>query len=107
MFVAKLRRSNLSAYRQTSSRLLEKAKRLPGFFGEDAIRTPDRRVISVSYWADLQSIAEWRRDIEHSVARERGRRQWYEWFEVHVAKVERTESFVFEPQPSWWRRRKR
>ena len=34
-------------------------------------------------------ILAWRQNVEHTAARERGRSDWYEHFELRIAKVER------------------
>ena len=34
-------------------------------------------------------ILNWKRNAEHSLVRERGRNEWYEHFELRVARVER------------------
>jgi heme-degrading monooxygenase HmoA len=43
----------------------------------------------VAYWESEESILAWRRHAEHTAARERGRSDWYDHFELRVAKVER------------------
>ena len=45
--------------------------------------------ITVSYWRSEEDIRHWRRNAEHTIARERGRTDWYEHYELRVAKVER------------------
>ena len=37
-------------------------------------------------------IAGWKRHMEHRVAQDRGKKQWYEHYELRVAKVERAYS---------------
>jgi heme-degrading monooxygenase HmoA len=46
--------------------------------------------IAVSYWPDLDSIKEWKKDIEHLEAQSMGKQKWYSWYKVDVAKVERS-----------------
>ena len=45
--------------------------------------------ITVSYWDSEDAIRAWKQHAEHAATRERGRRTWYEHFEVRVARVER------------------
>lgn len=45
--------------------------------------------IALSYWPDLESIAAWRRNLEHQAAQELGRERWYRSFAIEVVKVER------------------
>lgn len=49
--------------------------------------------ITVSYWRDLDSIKNWRAHTEHTLAREKGRADWYQSFKVRIAKVEREYEF--------------
>ncbi len=44
---------------------------------------------TVSYWRSLDAIANWRRHAEHSLAREQGRAEWYEHYELQIARIER------------------
>ena len=45
--------------------------------------------ITVSYWADLASIAAWKANAEHQDAQRLGRAQWYAGFKTRIARVER------------------
>ncbi len=77
------------AYGATADRMVELAADQPGFLGVESTRGADGLGITVSYWRDEASILAWRRHAEHTLARERGRNEWYEHFELRVAKVER------------------
>ena len=73
----------------TADRMVELAAQQPGYLGVESVRGSDGLGITVSYWRDEAAILAWRRHAEHTLARERGRQQWYEHFELRVAKVER------------------
>jgi heme-degrading monooxygenase HmoA len=77
------------AYDTTAGRMVELAARQPGYLGVETARGADGVGITVSYWDSEEHIAAWRRDAEHTIARERGRTGWYAHYEVRVAKVER------------------
>ena len=49
--------------------------------------------ITVSYWRDLDAIKNWKENTEHSIARGKGRREWYSAFKTRIAKVERDYGF--------------
>jgi heme-degrading monooxygenase HmoA len=76
-------------YGAMAERMLELARAQPGFLGVESVRDASGLGITVSYWRDEESIALWRRHAEHLVAQERGRREWYEAYELRVARVER------------------
>ena len=72
--------------------MVELARQQDGFLGVESAR--NEVGITVSYWRDLESIRNWRENFDHTIARERGRREWYQTFKVRIAKVEN--DFVFE-----------
>jgi heme-degrading monooxygenase HmoA len=70
-----------------AERMLELARCQPGFLGVESAR--DGLGITVSYWADLDSIRQWRAQVEHRQAQRLGRERWYSAFRVRIARVER------------------
>jgi heme-degrading monooxygenase HmoA len=76
-------------YGETSDRMVELAAQQPGYLGVESCRDADGFGITVSYWRSEEDIRNWRRNAEHTIARERGRSDWYEHYELRVAKVER------------------
>lgn len=80
-------------YAEMSARMNELAQQQPGFLGVESARGADGVGITVSYWRDLESIANWKRDAEHREAQRRGRGEWYGRFVTRVAKVERVTEF--------------
>jgi heme-degrading monooxygenase HmoA len=84
-----LRTPGDNGYGETDERLMKLASDQPGFLGVDSARGANGLGITVSYWRDEASIAAWREHAEHTLARARGREQWYASFSLHVAKVER------------------
>jgi heme-degrading monooxygenase HmoA len=79
-------------YGRTADRMVELASRQPGFLGVEAAR--EGLGITVSYWADLESIAAWKRVAEHALAQGEGRRSWYQAYRVRIARVERDYGFT-------------
>lgn len=76
-------------YGAMAERMVHLAASQPGYLGIESSRDADGFGITVSYWRSEADIAAWKRNAEHSVARERGRSQWYRHFELRVARVER------------------
>ena len=83
------RRDGDGGYGVTADRMVELAAQQPGYLGVESVRDASGLGITVSYWQDEASILAWRRHAEHTLARERGRTEWYEHYELRVAKVER------------------
>ncbi|MGW6393762.1 antibiotic biosynthesis monooxygenase family protein [Streptomyces sp. NPDC055103] len=80
-------------YAETSSRMQDIVKDIPGFLGYEYARTPGGIGITVAYFRDLESLDTWRLDTEHQAAKAHGREHWYESYSVHIGKVERSYSF--------------
>lgn len=81
------------AYGTAADRMEELAATIPGYLGIESSRSADGTGITVSYWESEEAIAEWRRHPEHLDAQASGRSDWYEWYELRVARVERARSF--------------
>jgi len=67
--------------------MLDLAEQQDGFLGVESAR--EDVGITVSYWRDLASIKSWKENTDHSIAREKGRKEWYKSFKTRIAKVER------------------
>ena len=87
-------RNNASGdqFEETDQRMMSLAAQQPGFLGVDTAASGIG--ITVSYWADEESIAAWRRNSDHAFAQYEGRTRWYDAYELRVARVERAHSFV-------------
>lgn len=76
-----------NGYGETANRMVELAEQQPGFLGIESAR--EEVGITVSYWADLESIKNWKANTEHLEAQKNGRKLWYDTFKLRIAKVER------------------
>ncbi|MEV5885457.1 antibiotic biosynthesis monooxygenase [Streptomyces sp. NPDC052020] len=86
-------------YDETARRMGELVREIPGFLGEDSARTADGFGVTVAYFRDLAGLDEWRGDTEHRAAKDRGRRQWYERYTLHIAKVEHSHQYERGQRP--------
>ena len=82
-----------TGYGDMSARMMELAAQQEGYLGIEFARSPDGFGITVSYWRSQEDIAAWRRDVEHTAARDQGRAQWYSAYELRIARVERAYSW--------------
>lgn len=76
-----------NGYAQMAKRMADLASRQPGFLGMESARQDVG--ITVSYWADLESIKQWKANPEHKEAQRLGREKWYSSFKIRISKVER------------------
>ena len=72
-------------YNEMSFKMVELAKKQKGFLGIESVR--NEIGITVSYWDSLDSIKKWKFNVDHTVAREKGRSIWYKAFKVRICKV--------------------
>ena len=70
-----------------SAKMLELVSTQPGFLGVESAR--EDIGITISYWADIESIKNWKANLEHQTAQRLGHDRWYESFKIRIAKVER------------------
>ena len=79
--------NNNDGYAEMAVKMLELAKLQDGYLGIESAR--EEIGITVSYWKDLESIKNWKHNVDHEVARKNGRTRWYSDFRVRVSLVER------------------
>jgi heme-degrading monooxygenase HmoA len=82
-----------AGYGTAADRMMKLASEQPGYLGVDSVRDATGVGITVSYWSSEAAIAAWRRNAEHTLVREQGRKNWYVEYELRVAKVERAYGF--------------
>lgn len=78
-------------YTITADKMVELAQLQEGYLGIESARNDIG--ITVSYWKDLEAIKQWKMQLDHTEARERGRITWYQQFKVRISKVERDYGF--------------
>ncbi len=76
-----------NGYGEVANRMVELAAQQPGYLGVESAR--ESLGITVSYWSDLESIKNWKANIEHQQAQRSGKEQWYSMYKVRISKVER------------------
>jgi heme-degrading monooxygenase HmoA len=89
IFISQRNGRGESDYNEAGERMFALVEQQPGFLGVDSTRDENGFGITVAYFDSAENIARWRNHSEHAATRERGKREWYEHFEVRVAKVER------------------
>ncbi len=82
-----LRTEGDEGYGETAVSMLKLAAQQPGYLGVESAR--EDVGITVSYWADIESIKQWKQNADHLVAQEQGQVIWYKAYKVRIAKIER------------------
>ena len=68
------------------------AKSQPGYLGIESAR--EQVGITVSYWENMESIANWKANTDHLFAQQMGIKDWYSWYKVRICAVEREYDFT-------------
>lgn len=82
---------NDDGYSEMAIKMEELARSQSGFLGVEFARSDVG--ITVSYWESLDAIIDWKNNIEHIKAREKGKQQWYTKYQLRICKVEREYGF--------------
>jgi heme-degrading monooxygenase HmoA len=75
------------------------AKKQDGFISMASARNDTSTTLSgavgitVSYWESLEAIQDWKQQTDHITAQQKGIKDWYNWYNVRICKVEREYEF--------------
>lgn len=78
-------------YAETAEEMVRIAEEQEGYLGYESVR--DGLGITVSYWASLDAIRNWKQQTDHQVAQKLGRAHWYAAYKTRICKVERDYEF--------------
>ena len=78
-------------YNEMAEKMEALAKLQNGYLGIESARSEIG--ITVSYWKSLDAIMKWRNNVEHTIAREKGKALWYQKYQLRICKVERDYGF--------------
>jgi len=76
-------------YEAMAQAMFDLALKQLGCLGAETARGDDGIGITVAYFADGESIKNWKQNAQHLVAQKLGKERWYSHYELRVAKVER------------------
>ncbi|MDB4937862.1 MAG: glutathione S-transferase [Labilithrix sp.] len=93
IFTSKRTSSTPEEYDATARAMVELAAKQPGFLGIESARGPDGVGITVSYWDSLEAIRSWKDVPAHAAVQARGKKTFYERYEVRVCTVDRGYKF--------------
>ncbi|SCA55061.1 conserved hypothetical protein [Candidatus Terasakiella magnetica] len=88
IFVNQRTEQDSDGYSHTADKMVELAEQQNGFLGLESVRDEKGKGITVSYWKDTTAIENWKNDVEHCEARQKGKDKWYEDYQLQIAKVE-------------------
>lgn len=79
-------------YSEMAEKMETLARQQDGFIGIESARNTIG--ITISYWESLDAIKNWKDNSEHLFAQQKGREQWYNWYNVKICKVELEYQFL-------------
>ncbi|WP_179009273.1 antibiotic biosynthesis monooxygenase family protein [Winogradskyella forsetii] len=86
--------TDIKGYLVMAEKMENLAKQQKGYLGMDSAR--NEVGITISYWESLEAIKNWKANTAHLFAQQKGREQWYNWYNVRICKVEREYEFTLE-----------
>ena len=84
-------KEDTKGYNAMAEKMEALAKKQDGFLGIESAR--NQIGITVSYWKSLEAIKNWKAQTDHLEAQQKGKNNWYSWYNVKICKVEREYSF--------------
>jgi heme-degrading monooxygenase HmoA len=94
LFRSKLTEQAGEDYQAMNAEMQTLVRQNPGFVDVKSYTAADGERLTVVWWRDEESLAEWRNLMRHREAQNIGRQKWYEYYEVEVATLVRSRSFV-------------
>jgi len=84
-----------NGYAAMAQTIEDLARQQPGFLDFESARSG--LGIAISYWQTKEAIANWKANVDHKVAQEKGVQEWYSWYKVRICLVEREYDFGDKP----------
>lgn len=78
-------------YGETAGEMVRLAELQTGYLGHESAR--EGLGITVSYWASLDAIRNWKQQTDHLLAQRMGREKWYSAYKTRICLVERDYGF--------------
>jgi heme-degrading monooxygenase HmoA len=94
LFRSKLTPEAGDDYQAMDAELDELVRQNPGFIDVKSYTANDGERLTVVWWRDEESLAQWRNLPRHREAQETGRQKWYEYYKMDVASVVRKKDFA-------------
>lgn len=98
-------RSKLTAeagddYGEMAAAMQKHARSFPGFIDVKAFTAADGERLTLVWWQDEETLSAWSRDAQHVAAKQQGRRHWYQYYKIDVAKIVRHHDFTRPQDPT-------
>jgi heme-degrading monooxygenase HmoA len=85
--------SNTDGYEELADEMVRLGKEMPGFIDFKSFKAEDGERLSVAWWRDAETLRAWRTHPRHRFAQEAGREKFYEYYNIDVAEIVRSNHF--------------
>ncbi|WEG14655.1 antibiotic biosynthesis monooxygenase [Pullulanibacillus sp. KACC 23026] len=96
IFTSKRSETEEEKYTEAAKQMVELVRNQKGFIAIENVQDARGFGIMVSYWESLEAIHEWNRLRAHHLVQKKGRDTWYDYFTVHICKIEKMYDFQKE-----------
>lgn len=85
-----------NGYGKIADEIVNIVSKQKGFLGAESVRDSNGFGMTISYWDSLESINDWKSNLQHKKAKEMGMKQWYSQYKIRICKVENDNLFIKE-----------
>jgi len=82
-----LKSENANGYSEAADHMMQSVQSQTGFIAAYSAREGDGIGITNSYWSSLEAISAWKTDQTHQAIQEKGKRHWYQWYQIQVSEI--------------------
>lgn len=93
VFRSRLREENAGAYEEEAPIIYDLASDQAGFVDAKTFLAADGERVTVVTFSDMDSQLEWKRQVDHVAAQQRGRSDYYSEFSIQVCRTLRVGTF--------------
>ena len=87
LFRNRLRECDMRDYEETAHQMDILVASIPGYMDHKSYNAEDGERLTVSRFRSLEAIKAWRKQADHAKAQAKGRREFYNWYNLEVCEV--------------------
>ena len=89
IFEVKIKETGKDKYLEIAAKLREQLTQMDGFISIERFQSlvDQGKLLSLSYWESEESIAQWKKNLDHIEAQSKGRNTLFENYRIRVAEV--------------------
>lgn len=96
VFRSRLREGTEIAYGEVAAQMSRIVRNVDGFIDERFYLSPEGERVTIVRFRDIESHRAWAQHPDHLAAQQRGRREFYSWYDISVCDESSTRVFSAE-----------